>query len=328
MQVCDAADPSVQYAYTVTFSQLDAKFCSTPATATNLASLTPVGGSSPAQTDSETLTITLTGCQGATVTVGNIETMVINSFNWALTKTGGGGSLTTPPDQELSIPFTVTATRTQQSTVGYVAGTVTVQNTAAAPTTISTITITVSGQPTTLPVSNCGTANLPAQGTASCAFNVTNPSAPAAGTVTATVTLIGAASAATSPAANFDYQTATTFDLGGTATITDVLNMESLNSVAGNRAASLVRFEPADQRPPSAAPGLTLSDSRTFTYNLIVGRLARCTQAITLSNVATLTPQQGSQQGSLTSSAQATFTVIGCDVLPTVGLSSLRTGQP
>lgn len=52
--------------------------------------------------------------------------------------------------------------------------------------------------------------------------------------------------------------------------------------------------------------------------------LLRCC-VLQLSNVATLTPQQGSQQGSLTSSAQATFTVIGCDVLPTVGLSSLRT---
>jgi hypothetical protein len=32
MQICDAADPSVQYTYTVTFSKLDAKFCSAPAT--------------------------------------------------------------------------------------------------------------------------------------------------------------------------------------------------------------------------------------------------------------------------------------------------------
>eukprot|EP00882_Tetradesmus_deserticola_P002023 GHRQ01002169.1.p1 GENE.GHRQ01002169.1~~GHRQ01002169.1.p1 ORF type:complete len:1068 (+),score=230.77 GHRQ01002169.1:406-3609(+) len=325
MQVCDAADPSVQYAYTVTFSNLDAKFCSTPATATNLATLTPVGGTMPAQTDSQTLTITLTGCQGAKVTVGNIQTSVINSFSWALTKTGGGSSLTTPPDQELSIPFTITATRTQQSTVGTVAGTVTVQNTAAAPATISTVTVTVSGQsPTTVPVSNCDSATLQAQGTASCTFNVTNPSAPAAGTVTATVTLMGASSAATSPAANFDYQTATTLDLGGTATITDALDTQNLRTTAGNLAVSLIRVEPADQSPPSTAPGLTLSDSRTFTYNVIVGQLARCTQTITLSNVVTLTPQQGSQQGSLTASAQATFTVVGCDVLPNVALSGMQ----
>jgi hypothetical protein len=93
---------------------------------------------------------------------------------------------------------------------------------------------------------------------------------------------MGASSAATSAAANFDYQTATTFDLGGTATITDVLDTTGFNTLFGNTASSLIRFEPADQRPPSAAPGLTLSDSRTFTYNLIVGRLSRCTQTITV----------------------------------------------
>jgi hypothetical protein len=32
MQVCEAADPQVQYTYTVTFSKLDAKFCTAPAT--------------------------------------------------------------------------------------------------------------------------------------------------------------------------------------------------------------------------------------------------------------------------------------------------------
>jgi hypothetical protein len=47
--------------------------------------------------------------------------------------------------------------------------------------------------------------------------------------------------------------------------------------------------------------------------------------AVQINNVATLTPQQGSQQGSQTSSASATFQVIGCNVLPTIGLSNLRT---
>jgi hypothetical protein len=95
--------------------------------------------------------------------------------------------------------------------------------------------------------------------------------------------LMGASSSAASPPADFNYATAATFDIGGTATITDALDTTSLNSLGGNVAASLVRFEPADQTPPSAAPGLTLSDSRMFSYNLIVGRLSRCTQAITVS---------------------------------------------
>jgi hypothetical protein len=50
--------------------------------ATNAASITPIGGSSPPQTDSQSLTITVTGCQGAKVTVGNIQTLVISSYNW------------------------------------------------------------------------------------------------------------------------------------------------------------------------------------------------------------------------------------------------------
>jgi hypothetical protein len=52
--------------------------------------------------------------------------------------------------------------------------------------------------------------------------------------------------------------------------------------------------------------------------------LLMCCCVVQLSNIATLTPQQGSQQGSLTSSAQATFTVIGCNVLPTIGMSNLQ----
>jgi hypothetical protein len=41
MQVCEAADPQVQYTYTVTFSKLDAKFCTSPATVRALLVIQP-----------------------------------------------------------------------------------------------------------------------------------------------------------------------------------------------------------------------------------------------------------------------------------------------
>lgn len=50
------------------------------AQAINLASLQdPSGGP---QTDSATTTITVTGCEGAQVSVGNLQTTVINTYTW------------------------------------------------------------------------------------------------------------------------------------------------------------------------------------------------------------------------------------------------------
>eukprot|EP00775_Hariotina_reticulata_P002126 gene2126-2445_t len=277
---------SSEYSYTVTFLNFGSFTCVRPLTAANTASLR-VAGQANTLTDSATATITLTGCQGASVTVGKIQTTVINSYSWALTKTGGGSGLRTTPDAELSIPFTVTATQTLTTSVGYIAGTVSVQNTAGSTTTITGLTITAGSQPpVTIPVSACSSTTLSGKGTtAACTFNVTDPSAPSAGAVTATVTLSGGTTA-TSDSQSYDYQTASTFDIGGTANIYDTVNQQSLTSLSqtpnsAGGAQGLIRFEPADQRPPSAAPGLSIAGSRTFQYNLIVSRLFQCTNDIT-----------------------------------------------
>jgi hypothetical protein len=205
----------------------------------------------------------------------------------SITKTGGGGNLVTAPDTDLSIPFTITATKRTTSTVGYVAGKVTVQNSAATSVTISSLSIALSGgQPSTIPVSNCASPTLAAQGTTSCSFNVSNPAAPAAGSVTASVTLQGVTSAATSAPAQYDYSTASTFNIGGTASIYDVVDTSGLVSILGNTVNTgtntFIRYEPADQHPPETAPGLTLDDSRTFSYNLIVRRLGQCATSLTV----------------------------------------------
>jgi hypothetical protein len=202
----------------------------------------------------------------------------------ALTKTGGGSGLRTTPDAELSIPFTVTATQTLTASVGYIAGTVSVQNTAGSTTTITGLSIAAGSQSAvTIPVTACSTTTLSGRGTtASCTFNITDPSAPAAGAVTATVTLSGG-STATSNSQNYDYQTASTFNIGGTANIYDSVNQQSLASLIPNSATGgAIRSEPADQRPPSTAPGLSLGGSRTFQYSLIVSRLFTCTGDITV----------------------------------------------
>lgn len=278
-----------------------------------------------------------------------------------LDKTGGGSGLTTTPDAELTVPFTITATQALQSTVGYVAGTITVQNSVGSTVSIVGLSVTLSGgSPTSVPVSNCNTPTLTGQGTsASCSFNVTNPAAPAAGTATAIATLAGGTTA-TSTAAAYDYQSAATFNIGGTANIYDTVNTQGLSTVTSTLTGvnSLVRFEPADQRPPSTTPGLSLSGSRTFTYNMIISRLLQCTNDLSVrsshtlliaaaaatvavvvvispadlicpcrrllqvTNTATLVPSGSNTQ--LTKSASVTFRVTGCNVLPSVGLTNVQ----
>lgn len=110
----------------------------------------------------------------------------------ALTKTGGGSGLTTNPATELSIPFTITATQKGPTSVGYVAGSVSVASYVSNPQTITGVTVTITGQQAqTIALSNCATTTLSAQGSTTCSFNVSNSAAPAAGSVTAAVALSG-----------------------------------------------------------------------------------------------------------------------------------------
>lgn len=106
--------------------------------------------------------------------------------NRTLEKTGGGATLTTTPDKELTIPFTITATQTLATSVGYVAGSVSVQNVAGA-ITITAVSVDAGAGARQLALTDCTATQLAVGGSASCAFNVSAPNAPAAGSVTATV---------------------------------------------------------------------------------------------------------------------------------------------
>lgn len=326
IQTCTTGDTI--YEYTGTFANLNAAWCDSTVSATNTANLAIVGGQQ--LSDSATVNLKVGGCTGVTATIGSIKTTVIESYTWTLDKTGGGSGLTTTPDKELSVPFTITATRTSSGNVGYVAGSVSIQNTGGGSMTISGITVTAgSGNPTAVAVSGCTSATLATKGAStSCAFNVSNPAAPAAGSVSATVTYSSGAKTGTADAAavSFDYNSADTYSIGGTANIYDVVDTSGLSStlstLSNPGSSNLVRFEPASERPPGQAPGLTLSDSRTFTYNLIISKLLTCTTNRVVSNTATLTPV-GSTQGSLTKSAQVSFAVQGCDVLPAISLGNV-----
>lgn len=105
-----------------------------------------------------------------------------------LEQTGGGSSLTTTPSEELTIPYTTTATQTLTSAAGYVAGTISMQNTLSGTISITSVAVDVgSGGSQTLALSSCTTTQVAAGASTSCSFNVTAPNAPAAGSVTATV---------------------------------------------------------------------------------------------------------------------------------------------
>lgn len=68
------------------------------------------------------------------------------------------------------------------------------------------------------------------------------------------------------------------YNLGGTANLYDTVDTSSLATLtaAGMTADTSVRLSPADAAPPTTAPGVTLSGSKTFTYNVVVGRLTTC----------------------------------------------------
>lgn len=200
-----------------------------------------------------------------------------------LEKTGGGSGLTTTPNDELTIPFTITATQALTSSQGYVAGTASFQNQGGSAMTITGFTInTGGGTPQTVVLSNCASTTVAAQSSAACSFNVTAPNAPAAGTVSATFTYTATGSSTTSTVSSQQTQYAFTgaaaINLGGTANLYDTIDTSSLNSIAGTVTGvqNTVRLSPADAAPPAAAPGVTLSGSKTFQYNIIIGRLLTC----------------------------------------------------
>lgn len=89
----------------------------------------------------------------------------------------------------------------------------------------------------------------------------------------------------------FDYQSAATFSLGGTATIYDTVKTDGLRTLLGTvtgAQTAFYRFAPSDQHPPTTAPGLTLDGSRTFTYNMVIAKLGACYTGLTVSCSSTV----------------------------------------
>lgn len=99
----------------------------------------------------------------------------------------------------------------------------------------------------------------------------------------------------TPPPTCISLAAAETFNLGGTANLYDVIDTSSLTTVAGQLTGvqSLVRLSPAGSAPPTQAPGVTLSGSKTFTYNIIVSRLLTCTSDRTVRAAHTWWPSDG-----------------------------------
>lgn len=77
---------------------------------------------------------------------------------------------------------------------------------------------------------------------------------------------------------------ASSFNLGNTATLYLAVDTSSLNSITGTTYTpgtttslnSLVRISPPDQAPPTSPPGVTISQTTTYNYNLIISRLLTC----------------------------------------------------
>jgi hypothetical protein len=125
-----------------------------------------------------------------------------------LENTGGGTGLTTTPSEELTIPFTTTATQTLQSSSGWVGGSVSITNTAVATITLTSFLIDLGSGPVAQPVTQCQTTSVAVGASTSCSFNVTAANAPAAGSVTASVEYTpsgGSAATMTSTATPYSF---------------------------------------------------------------------------------------------------------------------------
>lgn len=295
-----------------------------------------------------------------------------------LENTGGGTGLTTTPDKELPIPFTTTATQTLQSSAGWVSGSVSITNTAQVAITLTSFTLDLGSGGVSQPVSQCQMPTVAVGSATSCAFNVSAPSAPAAGSVTATVdyslTSTTGASTATATSAATPYSftggcgcdaswaagslgpfnskvlcdvllphvdwvncsfcaladmpcsasverlwshscwhtswglfhslhmccvcrcrpgcvhtAAETYNIGSQATLYLAIDSSSLTTLPGvwgtNTAQTtnnLVRIEPPDAAPPQTPPGITVTQTTAYTYNVIVSKLMTCMDSRTV----------------------------------------------
>lgn len=188
-----------------------------------------------------------------------------------LTKTVGKHAAVVPVNSSLLVPYTISASSQLYSAVSYIAGVVTVQPTESAiqslnidketGSSVLSLSISVNGgaaQP--VPVTNC--IGL------SCMFNITAPSAPASGKLTAAVTLSGIlGSFASQPPVAFDFTGAPITNIGLPAKLWDAVKLPA----SINRQTLHVQYTPADRHPPARPElGLSIADVTTYQYTMIV----------------------------------------------------------
>lgn len=86
---------------------------------------------------------------------------------------------------------------------------------------------------------------------------------------------------------------AETYNIGSQATLYLTIDASSITTVPGvwgantgqQTSSSLVRISPPDQAPPLSPPGITVSQSTTYSYNLVISKLLTCVDSRSVSDV-------------------------------------------
>jgi hypothetical protein len=222
---------------------------------------------------SSTATVTATVKCGASATADiTVRAATLNKFTWTLTKTSPN-QVTLTRNVQGRAGYSVVATQTRASSSNTIAGTVRVSNTGATMASITQAVVTANdGSTGTLA---CNPPAVPPSSTSVCAYNITYNAAPAAGTVTATITFGDGSTITTSQPATIDFTTATVSDIGRCVVITDTFSSTGIGSLqtGGGLLPSGFTVDPPDGKPPSdtgGSGGLEICESRTFNYNLLM----------------------------------------------------------
>lgn len=223
-----------------------------------------------------TAQITVAVVCGAAVTADiTVKGVTINRFTWSLSKASSPSSITLTRNERGSVGYTVTAAQRRDQSTNSIAGVVRVTNTGTSIATINAATVKASDGSTG--PATCSPPAVSPAATSTCAYNITYGAAPAAGTVSATITFADGSSITTPQPAQIDWTTATTFDVGKCVYVTDTF---SSGGTSGGALLNGFSFEPPDGKPPSDGNlGLEICESRTFSYTLQM-QLTLCTDRV------------------------------------------------
>jgi hypothetical protein len=222
---------------------------------------------------SSVATVTATvKCGASAVADITVRSATLNKFTWTLSKTSPN-QLTLTRNVQGRAPYSVVATQTRASSSSTIAGTVRVSNTGTSTASITQAVVTVNdGSTGTLA---CNPPAIAPSTTAVCTYNMTYAAAPAAGTVTATITFGDGSTITTTQPAQIDFTTATVSDIGRCVVITDTFSTTGIGSLQSGLGLLPSGFsvDPPDGKPPSDSSGgggLEICESRTFNYNLLM----------------------------------------------------------